>query len=270
MSKIKYMWDAYNYEKHSTPQTEWGNELIEKLCLQGHERLLDIGCGDGKLTAKIAAMLPKGSVVGMDSSDSMIEIATTRYPNKDFQNLTFIQNDATNLLFEDDFDIVFSNAVLHWIPDHVRVLKGIKHSLHPNGKTLLQMGGLGNASELLDIAYKMIREPTWGPYFNAFKEPYYFFGPEEYKKWLKQAGFETIRVELVHKDMVHESPDALIHWLSPVSIPFTKRLPELLRILFLEEMVEKYIDHHPTDKDGKTHVGMVRLEVEAQKPIGLY
>src|SRR4030042_3323491 len=111
----KYSWNAEDYRQHSKGQQKWARELIIRLKLKGTEEILDMGCGDGKVTAEIASYVPIGSVVGINNSTSMIELAKKNYPTGEHPNLSFILMDAANLIFHEKFDIVFSNASLHWV-----------------------------------------------------------------------------------------------------------------------------------------------------------
>ncbi|MHC4459685.1 MAG: class I SAM-dependent methyltransferase [Planctomycetota bacterium] len=111
----KYKWNAKDYEKHSQVQQQWARELIAKLNLEGTEDILDLGCGDGKVTAEIARNTPSGSIVGVDNSSSMIELASERFPANKYPNLIFMVMDAVQLAFIEGFDVVFSNAALHWV-----------------------------------------------------------------------------------------------------------------------------------------------------------
>lgn len=119
-----YCWDPNLYSSNSSAQKNWGLELLAKLHFKGNERVLDVGCGDGKLSAEIARNLPDGSVLGIDLSEEMITFARNHYPTEKFPNLAFMQTDARKLTFDSEFDIVFSNAVLHWIkaPERYRKL----------------------------------------------------------------------------------------------------------------------------------------------------
>ncbi len=141
MAHIGYNWNAQDYAENSQNQFQWAQELIPKLKLQGKEALLDIGCGDGKITAELARCLPKGRAVGIDSSEKMIDLAKKAFPQKDYLNLCFQVMDARKLTFKSEFDIVFSNAALHWIVDQNAVLAGVQRSLKPGGRMLFQMAG---------------------------------------------------------------------------------------------------------------------------------
>lgn len=264
-----YKWDAEEYHKNSSEQLKWAKELILKLQLKGSERVLDIGCGDGKVTAEIAKLLPNGSVLGVDNSEEQILFARKSFPSDRFPNVAFQVMDVRNMSFDREFDVVFSNATLHWVIDHLPVLKGIKKSLKPSGRILLQMGGRGNAAKILEILEKMMKSRKWSGCFTNFSFPYGFYGPEEYKEWLEQAGLEAKRVELIPKDMIHKGKEGLAAWIRTTWLPYTQRVPEGLREEFIKELVDKYVEKHPLDNNGYVHVPMVRLEVEAENPASL-
>lgn len=253
-------WDAQDYARNSSAQSEWADELIAKLCLQGNERGLDLGCGDGRITAAIAAQLPRGEMVGIDLSENMIALARDRF---EAARLRFAVMDVTGIDFERPFDFVFSNAALHWVADHPAVLARLREHLVPGAKILFQMGGYGNASAFIAVLTGLMRSPEWSPYFVNFAFPYHFFDIADYHRWLPQAGYEALRVELIPKDMVHPHPDQLLGWLRTTWFPFTDCLPPEFREQFLSKVVEAYLDGHPVDSEGRTHVRMVRLEVEA-------
>lgn len=260
---IEQRWNAADYARNSTAQWQWAQELVAKLGLQGHERLVDIGCGDGKITAAIARQLARGAVLGIDASPQMIELASASYPPAQYPNLTFRQQDATALDLPPIFDIAFSNATLHWVQDHEAVLRGVRAGLRRGGKLLFQMGGQGNADEVMAVLHTLTHAPAWSAYLAGFECPYRFCGVEEYRAWLPAFGFEIVRLELIHKDMQHDGPDGLKGWLRTTWFPYTNRLPAEQREPFLDELVAAYLAQHPLDPQGKTHVQMMRLEVEA-------
>jgi trans-aconitate methyltransferase len=177
--------------------------------------------------------------------------------------LRFQKEDAARLPFEAKFTVIFSNAALHWIRDNRPVLNGIARSLKPGGRILLQMGGKGNAAEIVAVLEKMIQSPDWSEYFEDFSFPYGFFSPEEYRIWLYEAGLSLRRVELISKDMIHPGWAGLAGWLRTTWLPYTQRVPEAKRESFLDELVDTYLVDHPLDGQGQAHVQMVRLEVES-------
>ena len=261
---MSYKWDAEEYQASSSNQKKWGEELLSKIDFKGYEKVLDISCGDGKITAYIAQKVPQGFVVGIDSSEDMINLAKRNFPSNTHSNLAFIVKDAREIDFEEGFDIVFSNACLHWIVDHLPVLEKIKRTLKPSGKIFLQMGGKGNAAEVIRTLETIIRSEKWSKFFNNFSFPYGFYSTEEYEKWLKIVGFKIKRVELIKKDMVHENKKRFASWIRSTWLPYTQRVLEHLRENFIGEVVEEYIKKYPPDSNGFIHVQMVRLEVEAE------
>jgi trans-aconitate 2-methyltransferase len=256
-------WNAEDYSKNSSAQLQWAQELIAKLCLNGHESLVDIGCGDGKVTAQLARLLACGNVMGFDASAGMIELARINFPPAQYPNLVFQRMNAADFELPKVFDIAFSNATLHWIKDHPSVLRKTHQCLRSGGKLLFQMGGKGNASELMSIVHAVTDQPSWREYFSNFRSPYYFYGTEEYNAWLPACGFRVGQLKLVPKDMQHNGKDGLKGWLRTTWFPYTDCVPGELRESFLDEVVETYTKEHPVDNEDNTHVKMVRLEVEA-------
>ena len=161
-----FTWNPAEYHKSSSAQQQWAQELITKLGLRGNERVLDIGCGDGKVTAEIARNLPGGNVTGLDSSPEMIRFARDHFSRSEYRNLLFVEADARALPFSEEFDVVFSNAALHWIPDHKPVLTGIARSLRSGGKLLIQMGGKGNAELALGAGDIVQKKTGMGEIFS--------------------------------------------------------------------------------------------------------
>jgi len=261
----KYTWNASDYKQYSQAQQEWGRELIKKLNLEGTEDVLDLGCGDGKVTAGIANRIYSGSVVGVDSSKSMIKLATKQYSANKYPNLSFMVMDAVDLSFEEQFDVVFSSAALHWVKDHKPVVEGLYRSLKSGGKILLQMGGEGNAEVIRSVFGESQAANKWQQYFTDFEFPYGFLGIEEYRELLVGSGFSINRVELIKKDMQHEGKPGLEGWIRTTWLPYTERIPEEKREQFINTVSSRYINRVPLDSHGKVHVAMVRIEVEAEK-----
>ena len=258
-------WDAAEYARNSGAQQGWALELIAKLGLAGGESVLDLGCGDGKVTAEIARRVPRGRVTGLDSSPDMIRLAQSAFPPSANPNLGFRLGDARALDFDGIFDVVFSNATLHWVKGHGPVLKGAARSLKPGGTILFQMGGRGNGAEIFDVARRMTADGEWSRWFSEFEFPWGFYGPEEYAPWCADAGLRVRRIELLPRRMLQRGAEGLAGWIRTTWMPYTERVPEDLREAFIREAAERYLEVHPPDLDGNAAVAMVRLEVEAVK-----
>ena len=141
---MAHEFDGKKYEKASGHQQEWGAKLIAELNLVGTERVLDLGCGDGTLTNRIAECLPRGDVLGVDASQGMIEAARPR----ERSNLRFRRLDIADLQFENRFDVVFSNAALHWVKDYAQLRKNVRRSLRAGGRIRFNFAGEGNCAHL--------------------------------------------------------------------------------------------------------------------------
>lgn len=259
-----HKWNPADYEKSSSAQYNWAIALISDLLLDGDERILDIGCGDGRITAHLAGLVSNGSVLGIDLSPEMISFAAGKFADQ--TNLSFQVGDASSLHFIEQFDLVVSFACLHWIKDHLPVLKAVNQSLVPGGRFLMQCGGRGNAARLLDLTGELIKSPPWKEYFTSFSFPYHFYGPQEYRVWMAQAGLRPLRVELVAKEMIHQGQAGLEGIIRNTWLPYTQRLPAHLHDEFVKEIAARYLERYPLDEKGLAHVQMMRLEVEAEKP----
>lgn len=236
---------------------------MERVPWRGDERVLDVGCGDGRLTAELARRVPRGAVLGIDSSAEMIAHASNAHPPSRFPNLMFLQMDACSIELTREHDLVFSNAALHWVPDHQSFLRGAAGALRPGGRLVVSCGGKGNAGEVFAALKAEMRMPSWRGFFKRLEKAYYFHSDTEYRRWLPAAGFDPGRIQLVPKDAVHESVEAFAGWLRTTWMPYTQRVPEGRRGEFISAVVRRYLEKHPADSSGAVRVRMVRLELEA-------
>lgn len=259
------MWNPEDYAKNSDAQLKWARELRQNLNLQGDESVLDVGCGDGKITADFSTAL-KGRVVGVDSSPEMIAYATHTYAVTQYPNLSFACVDARSLDFDREFDLCFSNATLHWVDNHQAFLNGASRALRSGGRLVISCGGQENASDILQVFSEVVASQHWKDYFDAFHNPYFFYGDQDYALWLEKAGFNVEQLELVPKDMTHSGKEGLAGWIRTTWMPFTHCVPESKRDNFIAHFVETYLERIPLDQNGLAHVRMVRLEVNALKP----
>lgn len=261
----KYSWNAADYHASSSSQEIWGRELISALKVSGKERILDLGCGDGKITAKISEAVPHGCVLGLDSSMEMIEYAKSAYPKKIYPNLAFVCGDMRTFDYTDTFDRVFSNAALHWVKEQDRVLYNIYRSLKPGGLMVIQMGGKGNAGDVFECIDRLLDSEPWKSYFVDFGFPYTFPDRDEYLSLLFKEGFMNCIVQMKNKDMTHNGLEGFSGWVRTTWMPYLNRLPPGLKPEFISAVYNEYIRSFPPDSRGNVHIAMVRLEVTAEK-----
>lgn len=257
-----YQWNADDYAKNSKGQEAWAQELLALLQLRTGERVLDIGCGDGRTTAAIAAQAPDGAVLGLDLSEDMVRHANARYASG---HLRFVQGDARSLNFDDEFTLVFSNASLHWVKDHRPILAGIAKALKKNGRVLAQMGGFGNGAGLIAAFDEIKAKPEWRNYFIGFESPYGFHRPKDYVRWLDEAGLQAGECELIPKDMVHTNRSAFSGWIRTAWHPYTACVPADARDIYIEQVADVYLASFPMRTNGSIHVQMIRLQMQAHK-----
>jgi trans-aconitate methyltransferase len=240
------MWNPEDYANNSDAQLKWAGELRENLNLQSNESVLDVGCGDGKITADFSTALPNSKkVVGVDNSPEMISYAKRTYASTQYPHLSFACVDARSLNFEHEFDLVFSNATLHWVDDHQAFLRGVSQALRSGGRLIISCGGKGNALDVLQVFSEVVSSEVWRSYFDNFHNPYFFYGAQEYAVWLKEAGFTIERLELVPKDMTHLGKKGLAGWIRTTWMPFTHRIPEGERDSFIAHFVDNYLGVRP-------------------------
>lgn len=265
MSSAKITWSAADYASNSVVQQAWARELIAKVNLRGNERILDVGCGDGKVTAEIAHALPKGEAIGVDASPQMIEFARKTFPPAKVRNLEFDVMDAREIQFLRKFDLIFSNAALHWVDDHQAFLHGAASVLKPGGRLIVSCGGKGNAHDVFLALRPEMRMKRWRQYFRKLPTPYFFYAPEDYEKWLPKFGFKINSLKLAPKDATYDGLDGFATWLRTTWLPYVQRVPEQAREEFIAAVTDRYLAKHPLDSKGLVHVRMVRLEIDAVK-----
>ncbi len=261
----KVLWNAADYAANSSPQFAWARELIAQFDLRGDEHLLDVGCGDGKVTAEIAGALPRGSATGIDASPQMIEFAQRTFPANRFPNLEFQVMDARRIRFARRFEAIFSNAAVHWVDDHQAFLRGAAECLRPGGRLIVSCGGKGNAHDVFLALRPEMRLKRWREFFRKMPAPYFFHSPGDYEKWLPRCGFKSARVEFAPKDAAYAGRDGFATWLRTTWLPYTQRVPEALREPFIAAVTDRYLAKHPPDAEGLVHVRMVRLEIAATR-----
>jgi len=179
-------WDAAAYDRLSTPMTRWGAEVVGRLELRGDERVLDAGCGSGKVTSILLDRLPAGRVVALDGSPSMIEVARTNL-GRFGDRVEFAVADLQEPLpIEGKVDAVLSTATFHWIPDQDALYRNLAAVLRPGGRLVAQCGGKGNIATI-DAAVQRLGHDLGDKRFAT---------PEATRERLEHFGFEDIDVWL--------------------------------------------------------------------------
>jgi trans-aconitate 2-methyltransferase len=242
-------WDAASYERVSVPHEEWARSILDRLELAGDERVLDAGCGSGRVTSMLIERLPEGSVVAVDGSPSMVEEVRSVLRPRD----EALVSDLTELELDEPVDVVFSSAVFHWVLDHDALFRRLRAALGPGGRLASQNGGAGNISRLRRSSAEVAGREPYAAHFEGFGEPWNYASPEETEKRLRAAGFAEARCWLQPWDIVPPEP---AEFLRIVCLgPHMDRLPAELRDPFIAGVLE--LEDEPLVLD------YVRLNIDA-------
>jgi len=267
-SVLKYDWDALTYDNISDVIESWGLDLIERLNWKGNEIVLDAGCGSGRLTKIISTKLPKGKVFAVDLDSSMIKLANERLGK--ISNVKFIQSNICDIELQDKIDVIFSNAVLHWISNHRKVFRHFWQILKPNGQLSIQCGGYGNLTKTLSVFNKVRKSLEFCNYFcnrkgeSIWNEPWYFAKAEDTVKILKEIGFKNIEVSLENKvAKFHDKEDYFIFIKTIVLRPYLEYLSnDKLKNMFAKAVLHEIETNF---KELQWKLDYVRLNIHAKK-----
>ena len=231
-------WNAAAYHVVSEPQFAWGLRVLDRIALTGDERVLDAGCGSGRLTSKLAARIPHGSVVGCDLSTNMARAAKETLG--DDPTRFVVCANLTALPFHAAFDVVFSTATFHWVRDHDRLFRELRGALRKGGRLEAQCGGGPNLASIHARADALAADSRFRAYFADWEEPWRFASAEETEIVLRRAGFTRCRCWLEHAPTPFPSRERFAAFLDSVVMrPYLTRIPDpQLRHLFLAMMVD--------------------------------
>jgi trans-aconitate 2-methyltransferase len=246
-------WNASEYDRLSALQAAMAEEVLSLLDLRGVNRILDVGCGNGKTTAEIAARIPEGTVVGVDASAEMIAFAVAHCDARGHSNLRFAVSDARSLSFEQEFDLVVSFNALHWIPEQAQALQSIRSVLKPDGRAQLRLVPKGERKSLEDVIEDTRLSPPWAEYFELFRDPYLHLTPQQYGVLAVQQGFQVIRTDSEAKTWDFRSRSAFLAFGSVTFIAWTQHLPEAKRLDFVNDVLDRY-QHVACDSPGEENL----------------
>ena len=233
-------WRGGDYSQVSSLQQAMAEDALGKLTLQGSERVLDVGCGDGKITAEIAARLPAGSVLGVDPSRDMIAFAASHFSAADHANLRFDVADARRLPYRGEFDLVVSFNALHWVREQSAALDSIHASLKPTGQALLRFVPQGQRKCLEDVIEEIRKRDHWAGYFAGFQKPYAHFSADEYRALAEQSGFRVVRLNIEPGAWDFKTRDAFTAFARATFVEWTQKLPADVRDAFIAEVLDQY------------------------------
>jgi trans-aconitate methyltransferase len=254
-------WQGDEYAKNSISQQASAEDFMGSATLEGTEHILDVGCGDGKITAAMAQKVQQGAVIGVDLSASMIQTAQTAFSNQ--ENLSFCVQDAACIDYDEEFDLITSFTVMHWVLKQMDALERFEKALKPGGKLWIQMPtGLPQAmQQALD---QTVSKERWQKVFVGFTAPWRFYQPDEYGALLVKAHLTPICLEVTQ---THERfpSRAAFHGFLKQWFPYLRPLPAEQKEAFLTDLLDNYLRLLPPDDEGRVSFIVDRLEVQAAK-----
>ncbi len=266
-------WNAGRYHAISEPQLQWGLRVIERLAPLPGERILDLGCGTGRLTALLLEAIGRGRVVGLDHSDAMLREAAARSAARppitalhDASiapwRLAFVRADGAALPFADTFDAVFSTAALHWMQDHAGVFASVYGALAPGGRFIAQCGGSRNLRVLFDRAAALMRAPAFATHFRTWEEPWEFADVPTTMMRLERAGFTLIDVSLEPAPTRMPDRQTYAEFVELICLkPHLALLPAAGRAAFIDAIADQ-----AADDPAPYTLDYWRLNISARKP----
>jgi trans-aconitate methyltransferase len=246
-------WDATQYDDYAFVH-EYGTDVVELLDPRDGERILDLGCGTGHLTDRISEA--GATAVGVDAAHDMVREARDTYPG-----LTFCRADARALPFVGAFDAVFSNAVLHWVPEPRAVATNVHDALVPGGRFVAEFGGTGNVSAIVDAVVAAAADRGY-----HVENPWYFPTVGEYASLLEDCGLAVTFARLFDRPTPLEGgEDGLREWLSMFGDEFFAATTDAEREAILDDVEDRLRDDLYDAAEREWYADYRRLRIEAHR-----
>jgi trans-aconitate 2-methyltransferase len=224
-------WDGQTYDRISGPMQALGLAVLDRLSLRGEETVLDAGCGSGRITEALIERLPRGRVIAVDMSASMVAAARERLgPDADIR-----QADLLELELDEPLDAILSTATFHWVADHDRLFARLRAALRPGGRLLAQCGGEGNIDVLRGVAHAILEREPYAVHFRDWQPPWNYAAPEITRERLLAAGFASAECWLQPAPQEPEHPREFLATI--VLGPHVQKLPAELRDPFMDTVL---------------------------------
>lgn len=248
-------WDAKSYNRLAAPQEAWAKDVLARLSLRGDESVLDAGCGSGRVTQLLLERLPRGHVIGVDGSESMVAEASKALASFG-DRVELLHADLLELALEQPVDAVFSNAVFHWIFDHDALFGRLHAALKPGGSLAAQCGGEGNVETWVEAVKRACQREPFARYLAGRPEPWHYATVAQTEERLRRAGFDAVRCWLEDRFVEPEDPREYVAVVGLAA--HHERLPAELR--------EPFTDAVDEELPRPLVLRYVRLNIEARRP----
>ena len=257
-------WNAEVYDRIGTPMRGWAQAVIDDLGLKGDETVLDAGCGSGSVTFDLLERLPEGKVYALDYSTEMIEQMKQKIAKTGETRVIAMRADLTNFEIPEQADVVFSNAVFHWIPDDDALFGAILRATKPGGRMRVQCGG-GDIYAKLGQAWRAAwaKEP-FAEHLGGYEDGKKYRSPEEAKESLERTGWTDVETWAFDAPVPFENEDDAALYLRTIILrDHVANLPDELHEPYVRTVIAEYIERfgQPFTAD------YVRLNMRAKRPL---
>ena len=244
-------WDARTYDRVADPMTRWGLDVLDRLPLEGDERVMDAGCGTGRVTEQLVERLPNGAVIALDGSPAMVDAARDRLARFGTRVDFVVADLGLPLPIDGLVDAVLSTATFHWVPDHDALFRNLGAVTRPGGWLVAQCGGFGNIDRIKRVVASI---------GDGWLGPAHYETPEATERRLAAAGYEEIACWLTEEPTRFEPGEPFEAYLRAVALgPQVERLPESERDAYVHQVAERI---------GDPLVDYVRLNITARRAVG--
>lgn len=223
------LWNGEHYKENSSPQQKTAEKILGSIDLKNDYKILDIGCGDGKITSSMALKVSKGKIIGIDPSPSMIKEAQKSYQTID--NLLFYEGKAEDFKFGETFDFIFSFYSLHWIKDKIKVFKNIADHLNSKGQFIFVTSGRENP-----LIAKVFSSEKWLPQLTGHGKKFHSSDENKTEKMLKDSGFGNIEIKVENWSQFYNEKNDLLQWIMSW-VPFATGLNKQDSLEFSQEIL---------------------------------
>ena len=256
-------WNAELYDRLNKPHRVWAAALLDELALNGDETVMDAGCGSGSVTFMLRDRLPNGKLYAVDGSPEMIEQLTTSIAKQSFSNIVPVHADLTDFTLPEPVDVIFSNAVFHWIHDDDGLFGSLLRALKPGGRLRAQCGGGDNISKLMAIVDAVSARDPFAEHLNGIEEAKNFRTPESAVAAMERAGWADARADTYDAPVELPDPDEADAYLRTIILRVHMRhLPESHHDAYIRAVLHEYIERH----GPPFTVYYVRLNLWATRP----
>jgi trans-aconitate 2-methyltransferase len=235
-------WNAEVYDRIGTPMRGWAQKVIADLDLRGDETVLDAGCGSGSVTFDLLERLPDGRIFAVDSSPDMIEQLTKSVEERGVRTVLPIHASLTDFELPERVDVVFSNAVFHWIPDDDGLFGSLARATKPGGQLRAQCGGAGNIDRLIAATQDVERRAPYSEHLEETSEFRQYRTPDQAREAMERNGWTDVRASLFESPVVFDDEESAVLYLRTVILQQqAEALPGGLGDAFLRDVIRETV-----------------------------